>query len=401
MYILIEELKKATELTRQGKLTEATSTIRRALGGIQAMPVAPGRTPPHANAKLHPAELAVDVVDVVFRELPACTERVPENPFAEPAVQHRAARQLLRDQAGRAEQEPTRPAVFEAHRFSSGARTYTYRLYLPPRTDQRLLPVIVMLHGCTQDAADFAAGTAMNELAAQRGCIVVYPEQLARANRMRCWNWFEPSHQHRGRGEPAMIAALALHVVQRCNGDGQRVYVAGLSAGASMAALVGQLYPDVFAAVGVHSGLPAAAATDVRSAHAAMRNAARQPTASAASAAAVPTIVFHGRSDRTVHPDNGRHVVEEAAARAAAAGIALQREEQRLTVAGRTVTRTVYSDPRQVPRLEHWEIAAGTHAWSGGSASGSHTEPSGPSASAAMIDFFLVHQLAPHGAPPT
>jgi poly(hydroxyalkanoate) depolymerase family esterase len=269
---------------------------------------------------------------------------------------------------------------------------------LPPRSDDRLLPVIVMLHGCTQDAADFATGTAMNELAEQRGCIVVYPEQLARSNSMRCWNWFDPSHQHRGRGEPAMIAALAAHVVQRCQGDPRRVYVAGLSAGGAMAALVAQIYPDVFAAVGVHSGLPAGAASDVPSAHAAMRRPARTAATSATSAAVVPTIVFHGDSDRTVHPDNGRHLIAEAVARASASGIALVPQEQTVTVAGRIVRRTTYSDPLGVPRVEHWAIPGGSHAWSGGRAAGTFTEPSGPSASGAMIDFFLAQQLPPGAA---
>lgn len=393
MDTLIEELKKATELTRQGRLVEATSAIQRALGGAEAVPARAGRTPPDANTRARPAEPAPDVADVPFRELPASSQRVLESPLCEPTVRHRETVQLLRDESARAGQAARRPASFEAHRFSSGGRTYSYRLYLPPRADRRLLPVIVMLHGCTQDAADFAAGTAMNELAAQRGCIVVYPEQLALGNRMRCWNWFEPSHQHRGRGEPAMIAGLAMDVVQRFHGDGRRVYVAGLSAGGSMAALVGQLYPEVFAAVGVHSGLPAAAATDVQSAHAAMRTAARKPTASSMSAAAVPTIVFHGASDRIVHPANGRQVILEAAARAASSGMPLHGVEQQVTVDGRRVTRTIYRDAHQVPRLEHWEIAGGMHAWCGGSASGSYAEPSGPSASAAMIDFFLVQQL--------
>jgi poly(hydroxyalkanoate) depolymerase family esterase len=365
MYIPIEELNKAARLIREGRPIEATSIIRR--------------------ARTSPAEPAADVVDVEFREFPR-----PSAPLPQP----------LPGKAGQCKREATRPARFEAHRFQSGGRTYTYWVYVPPRRDGRLLPVLVMLHGCTQEALDFAAGTAMNELAAQRGCIVVYPEQLRRANRMRCWNWFEPSHQQRGRGEPAMIATLAMQVVQHCDGDPQRVYVAGLSAGGAMAALVGQLYPEVFAAVGVHSGLPAAAATDVQSAHAAMRMAARKPMSSATSAALVPTIVFHGRADRTVHPGNGRKVIEEAAARAQAAGIALQCEERQMTVAGRTVTRTVYRDLQQVPRLEHWDIAAGTHAWSGGSVCGSHTDPLGPDASAAMIEFFVAQQLAGDDALP-
>jgi poly(hydroxyalkanoate) depolymerase family esterase len=365
MSILIEELKKATELTRQGRLKEATNAIQRALRGVG--------TPRNAARE-------ADIIEAEFREMgerPARIEAPVRSPQEQPA----------------ARPQPARSPSFEAHRFSSNGRTYAYRVYLPPRADDSPAPVVVMLHGCTQDSADFARGTAMNELAAQRGCIVVYPEQLARANSMRCWNWFEPGHQQRGKGEPAMIAALATHIVQRCNGDPQRVYVAGLSAGGAMATLVAQLYPDVFAAAGVHSGLPAAAATDVRTAQAAMRSGARHNSTGTAPAAAVPTIVFHGASDRTVHPGNGRRIVEEAAGHAAAAGITLQRKEQRTSTAGRPVTRTVYVDERDVARLEHWDIAAGAHAWSGGDAAGTYTQPSGPDASAAMLDFFLAHRL--------
>lgn len=377
MAISMQELSKATELTRAGRLMEATRVIQQALGGFEALRPSAGKAEPRVHRRPSLFEPAADVVDVEFREFRERTELLPP--------------------PGR---EATKPATFEAHRIVSGARTYTYRLYVPPRSDDTPLPVVVMLHGCTQDALDFAAGTAMNELAAQRGCIVVYPEQLVRANGMRCWNWFDPAHQHRGGGEPAMIAALATHVVQRCNGDARRVYVAGLSAGGAMAALVGQLYPDVFAAVGVHSGLPAAAATDVQSAYAAMRKAARKPLEATRPPAPVPTIVFHGRADRTVHPGNGRKLIEEAAARAQAAGVALQCEAQEIMVAGRSVTRTVYRDPQQVARLEHWDIAAGPHAWSGGRACGSHTDPSGPDASAAMIDFFLAQQRMRDDAPP-
>lgn len=393
MYILIDELKKATELTREGRLMEATRAIQCALRGIGApsATVDSARADPRNRARS--AQAPADVADVAFREVAEQAPGVPEVLRTGPGPR-RGAQQFLHDRFGSAQPEPARPAAFEAHRFACGVRTYTYRLYVPPRSDDRLLPVILMLHGCTQDAADFAAGTAMNELAARRGCIVVYPEQLVRANRGRCWNWFEPSHQQRGRGEPAMIAALAQHVVQQCNGDPQRVFIAGLSAGGAMAVLVAQLYPDLFAAVGVHSGLPAGAASDVPSAHAAMRKAARKPIAGTASGAAVPTIVFHGRSDPTVHADNGRRIIAEAVGRASAAAVELRREEQLVTVGGRTVTRTIYNDAREVPRFEHWEIAGGTHAWSGGSTRGSHTDPSGPSASAAMIAFFLHHWLA-------
>lgn len=369
MYIAIEELKRATELTRQGRLMEATSTIKRALGiGREGPPSAEPTSQVHVLERGDAANDVTDVTDVEFREVPVEVEPPPS-----PA--------------------PTEPATFEAHRFASGGRTYTYRVYQPPRSQAAPLPVIVMLHGCTQDSADFAAGTAMNDIAAQQGCIVVYPEQLARSNSMRCWNWFDPLNQQRGGGEPAMIAALAEHVVQRCNGDASRVYVAGLSAGGAMAALVAQLYPEVFAAAGVHSGLPAGAANTVRSAYAAMGQATRRAPPPAARRAAVPTIVFHGTADPTVHPDNGRHVIEDAAARMAAAGMALRRDEQRFTSGGQAVTRTVYSDAAAAPRIEHWEVEGVAHAWSGGSAAGTHADPSGPNASAAMVEFFLRQQL--------
>ena len=362
MYIPLEELKKATALTREGKLMEATAAIQRALGTSRG-PAASEYVPLPPAATVRNAEFADagEVTDVEFREVGARHAPAPD-------------------------------ATFEKHRFASGGHSYAYRLYLPPRKDDQPLPVLVMLHGCTQDATDFAAGTAMNEMAAQRGFIVVYPEQLARSNSMRCWNWFEPAHQRRGQGEPAMIAALAAQVAQRCNGDTRRIYVAGLSAGGAMATLVGQLYPDVFAAVGVHSGLPAGIASNVQSAQAAMRKPARG-AAPAASGPPVPTIVFHGRSDRTVHPDNGRRIAEEAAARATAAGIVLAREDQRTTGAGRPATRTVYKDAEGVSRVEHWEIAGAPHAWSGGSTGGSYTDPAGPRASAAMMDFFQAHRL--------
>ena len=386
MYMSLDEMKRAAELTGEGRLLEASRVILQALETAATPPANPEATQV-ALPTGGDASVRSDITDVEFRELPA---RADEG----------APILLPQPEAAWAQPDAFRPASFEAHRFGFDGRTHAYRLYVPPRSDDRLLPVIVMLHGCTQDAADFAAGTAMNELAAQRGCIVVYPEQLARANCMRCWNWFDPSHQHRGLGEPAMIAALAADVVQRCGGDPRRVYVAGLSAGGAMAALVGQLYPDVFAAVGVHSGLPAGAATDAPSAHAAMRRPARKPGAGATSLAVVPTIVFHGDSDRTVHPDNGCQLIAEAVARATVSDIELQPEEQCLTLGGGTVKRTIYHDPLRVPRLEHWEIAGGTHAWSGGSAAGSYTDPEGPSASAAMIDFFLAQQLAPDAARP-
>lgn len=283
---------------------------------------------------------------------------------------------------------------FEAHRIQSGGQSYLYRLYTPAGEADAPRPVLVLLHGCKQDAADFAAGTAMNALAERHGCIVVYPEQNRSANSMGCWNWFEPAHQRRGAGEPAMIAALAAQVVAQCGGDPARVYIAGLSAGGAMAALTAHLYPEVFAAVGIHSGLGPGAAHDVVSAFAAMRKAQRKGPAGPAGAA-LPAIVFHGSADKTVHPSNAAQIVQDALAAWQAGGQPLQRERQRQGEAGRAAMRTTWRRADGSVVLEQWDVAAGPHAWSGGDAAGSFTDPQGPSASEAMLRFFLAQRRGP------
>ncbi|WP_231402464.1 extracellular catalytic domain type 1 short-chain-length polyhydroxyalkanoate depolymerase [Caenimonas aquaedulcis] len=373
MYIPLEELAKATELTRGGRLQEATQLIQQALqrGAPAGEKPAPAPTPSAPRADV------TDVTDVAFRELPS--------PGGAPAA---AAEQP-------SPASSTGPASFERHAFDGGAKPYTYWLYTPGRQDDSApLPIVVMLHGCTQDGADFATGTAMNELAAVRGCLVVYPEQRQDANSMRCWNWFEPAHQRRDSGEPAMIAALALEVAARHGGDTSRIYIAGLSAGGAMATLVGQLYPDVFAAVGVHSGLPAQSAQDVVGAMSAMRKPAAQRTPSTRAGIAVPTIVFHGNSDRTVHPGNGKRIVQEAVSAADAKGVPLSSRPGPTGASSRTVRRAVHSSAEGQPWVESWEIVGAPHAWSGGRAAGTYTDPQGPDASAAMLDFFLQHRLA-------
>jgi poly(hydroxyalkanoate) depolymerase family esterase len=358
MYIPLEEMARATALTREGRLGEATQAIQRALGGLQTAD-APAATPraPAADA---------DVTDVAFRELLAVV------PPARPAGQ---------------------PGDFTLHEYLHGGQRYAYRLYTPPPHPQPAtpLPVVVMLHGCKQDAADFARGTAMNELARQHGFLVLYPQQHTGANSMGCWNWFEPAHQKRDSGEPAMIASLTQQVVAEHGADAHRVYVAGLSAGGAMAALVGNLYPDVFAAVGVHSGLAPGSASDVVSAFAAMRKA--KGGAAAKPSATLPTVVFHGNADKTVHPGNGQRIVDEFLAASNQSGRPVERTSDTVSDGGkRRATRTVYRSPDGPIMLEHWEIAAGPHAWSGGRAEGSFTDPGGPDASAAFLRFFLAHR---------
>jgi poly(hydroxyalkanoate) depolymerase family esterase len=231
----------------------------------------------------------------------------------------------------------------------------------------------------------------MNAVAEREGFLVVYPEQLRKANQMGCWNWFEAQHQRRGSGEPAMIAALAQAVVASHGGDPKRVYIAGLSAGGAMAAILGELYPDVFAAVGVHSGLPPGSASDVPSAFSAMRKGRGAHTAAGRRTVAIPTIVFHGSADKTVAPGNGQAIVQQQLAAHAAGGTWLEREEAAAAQARRAATCEQWLDDQGRVRLESWQVSGGPHAWSGGHASGSFTDPQGPAASEAMARFFLRH----------
>jgi poly(hydroxyalkanoate) depolymerase family esterase len=244
------------------------------------------------------------------------------------------------------------------------------------------LPLVVMLHGCTQDPDDFAAGTRMNDAAQLQGCFVLYPAQSTKANPQRCWNWFKHSHQQRGRGEPALLAAMTREIMSQHGIDPARVYVAGLSAGGAMAAILGDAYPDLFAAVGVHSGLAAGSAKDLPSALAAMRQGA---AAAGVPQSGVATIVFHGDADTTVHPQNGQHVLS------ASAGPALAPEVD--THRGNNYTRTLHRDAQGRVRAEHWSVHGVGHAWSGGSNAGSYTAPAGPDATGEMLRFFLEHPL--------
>ena len=295
----------------------------------------------------------------------------------------------------------------QAARFTKGKFVfetvpYPYRLYqpaVPAKADAlAAMPLLVLLHGCTQDAQDFAIGTDMNTLADQHQCMVLYPEQASQANARRCWNWFEPEHQQRDRGEPGMIAALTQHVLGgHPQADAGRVYIAGLSAGGAMAALAAGLYPDIFAGVGVHSGLPAGAATNMLAAFSAMRKGAPGE-----SPPALPTIVFHGRADSTVHPDNGQYISDAALSAFESTGLSLLESRSQVstpTESGEQKTpsnaeRVRYSTTGGPSYVEHWQIDKGPHAWSGGNAAGSYTDPSGPSASAAMLAFFLQHRKA-------
>lgn len=291
----------------------------------------------------------------------------------------------------------TLPGTFSEHSFVHATGKRRYKLYVPATYSADLTtpcPLLVMLHGCTQSPDDFAAGTRMNELAEQHGFLVVYPAQSANANRSRCWNWFRPGDQTRENGEPALLAALAQDIVLAFAVDPKRVYVAGLSAGAAMAVILGATYPDVFAAVGAHSGLPYRAAHDVPTAFAAMGGShASLDSADGMHTRGLPSltalIVFQGDADRTVAPSNADTLVRQAVQ--AVASLSADVSEGQST--GRGYTRTIYTTAQGDPLVEFWQIHGAGHAWSGGSPNGTYTDTRGPDASAEMVRFFLQASL--------
>jgi poly(hydroxyalkanoate) depolymerase family esterase len=270
---------------------------------------------------------------------------------------------------------------FTTRSYANAAGARQYKLYVPSRYDSTPLPLVVMLHGCTQDADDFAAGTRMNALAETQGCIVLYPVQSQQANPSKCWNWFKPGDQQASLGEPSIIAGMTREVMASHNVDPARVYVAGMSAGGAMAAIMAQTCPDLYAAVGVHSGLPCGAANSLPSALAAMRG-GKSPGGARTAGARCPIIVFHGDADATVHRSNAEALLDGFRPTAAADG--------RVAAGGRAYTVERFSSPAGVP-AEKWIVTGAAHAWSGGSASGSYTDPAGPDASAEMLRFFLAH----------
>jgi poly(hydroxyalkanoate) depolymerase family esterase len=298
--------------------------------------------------------------------------------------------------------EPEAPGAFVTREFTNQAGTRAYKLYVPARPSDSPMPMVVMLHGCTQSADDFAAGTQMNRLADEHGFLVVYPEQAANANVSKCWNWFKEQDQVRDSGEPSLIAGIVRDVAARHGADPRRIFVAGLSAGAAMAVVLGETYPELFAGVGAHSGLPYGSAHDIPSAMAAMKGgrsgmvhlqspASAAPTPRRRAAQAVPIIVFHGDRDHTVRQTNGAEIIQQARdAHAAEAGTVLQTRMERGTApGGRSYSRTVHADASGQPRMESWTLHGAGHAWSGGDERGSYTDGTGPDASAEMVRFFL------------
>jgi poly(hydroxyalkanoate) depolymerase family esterase len=421
--ILPNHMLEATRLTREGKLTEASALLQRLFRG--EAPADTAATTPQDTAG-PAAGRQPRIIDVD----PGTGEASGPAPAPEPRAtatgrwptgglgtatmpqmpQMPEALRGLLDQinqgglsqglGGLAQSSVVRPAErlpdgaqFVAGSFSSNAGSRGYKLYIPSTYRGEPVPLVVMLHGCTQSPDDFAAGTRMNAVAEEHGCLIVYPGQTQAANAQKCWNWFSPGDQQRDAGEPSLIAGITRQVMRDHAVDPRRVYVAGLSAGGAAAAIMAQAYPDLYAAVGVHSGLACGAARDIPSAFAAMRQGAAAPQQSGGGSAMggnpriIPTIVFHADKDGTVHPRNGDQVI----AQSAAAG-GLRTEVQRGQVpGGHAYSRTIHADTAGRPVLEQWLVHGGGHAWSGGSAAGSYTDPRGPDASREMLRFFLEH----------
>jgi poly(hydroxyalkanoate) depolymerase family esterase len=388
-------IREATRLTRAGQLVEATALLQRMLRGERA---------PDASSDTG-GRLALAAPLIIDAKANA-VEETDHPPQSEPAAstQPRTRSALLDRKEGRSGIGPRgvmkraplstqdivpKGARFIERTYSSPAGSRTYRLFIPSRYREQPLPLVVMLHGCTQSPDDFAAGTRMNFLAEERNCFVAYPAQPSQANQAKCWNWFRKGDQQRGRGEPSLIAGITRQIMDDYSVDRKRVYVGGLSAGAAAAAIMGATYNDVYAAIGIHSGLACGVATDLPSALVAMRQGGSDTKAVSGDRPAVPAIVFHGDRDTTVHPNNGGQILEQSLKT-----MVTQKKVHRGQVpGGHAYTRTILSDASGRGMLEHWNVHGAGHAWSGGSPAGSYTDPRGPDATREMLRFFLEHSL--------
>jgi poly(hydroxyalkanoate) depolymerase family esterase len=414
---------EAMRLIQEGDLGEATAVIQRTLEGSSRG----SRFAPVASLDAHDsADEPIDVESSVVEEASDSRAAAGRGPAASPRLFGSLPLTMpdsmpltmpgglpgLPGTSPRSPEGDIAPAVvptggrFVERSYTNEAGTRSYKLYIPSGYIGQEVPLVVMLHGCTQSPNDIAAGTRMNVLAEEHIFLVAYPAQAQGANMNKCWNWFKASDQQRGRGEPSLVAGITRQIIDEYKVADGRVYVAGMSAGGAMAVIMAEAYPDLYAAVGVHSGLAPGAAHDMPSAFAAMHQGGpatprrNVPTATATgeSARIVPAIVFHGDHDKTVHPRNADHLLEHYCA----AKTTRSRDEaggstprgtvrQGQVPGGHAYTRATYRDAGGRDIVERWTVHGLGHAWSGGSSSGSYTDPKGPDASAEMFRFFNEH----------
>jgi poly(hydroxyalkanoate) depolymerase family esterase len=391
---------EALALVRAGRLQEATDLLmgNSNNGATASANAAPTPSKPSDRMSGLAAQGMANVQDVL-NKLDLRGENISVPPVGG-AAQTAAKR---RSSPGTRAQAPSAsdPGRFERVAFTHNGASHPYFLYTPETAAPAGgRPLVLMLHGCTQDAQDFARGTRMNATAEAAGALVLYPTQTQSANANGCWNWFRPEDQQAGAGEPALLLAMVQHAVDAQAVDAKRVYVAGLSAGGAMAAVLAQQHPEVFAAVGVHSGLPAGAANNMMGALSAMKSGAKgwRAPSPKKGARVVPMIVMHGDADATVHKRNAEQLLASVAAGVATS---VQTQEQGASSDGRRHTRTCVVDSAAAGNVvaEHWLLHGAGHAWSGGDARGSHTSAHGVNASAEMLRFFLANPREGASAP--
>lgn len=417
---------QATRLTRAGQLQEATATIQRTLQGILAPEDSKDTAEQPSNEPINVTAHVIEAEESATVSAPTTSHQanttIEDIPTSKPTQSSPSIfnglktlwnpqRSSWSTRSGISMPNRTRSEVQTEGQFIDGfytnqAGTRSYKLYIPSGYHGQALPLVVMLHGCTQTADDFAAGTRMNILAEKELFFVVYPAQATSANPSKCWNWFKVGDQQRSCGEPSIIAGITDEIVSTYHLDTGRVYVAGLSAGGAMAAIMGVSYPDVYAAIGIHSGLSYGAADDLPSAFAAMQHGGNDSLQQreldclyvGTSARFVPIIVFHGDRDTTVHQRNADQVIAQWAKIHSGGGSkTAQTNLRRVTVTqkqvsnGHAYTRSIYHDKSDYIVMEQWLVHGAGHAWSGGSPHGSFTDPNGPDASVEMVRFFYEH----------
>lgn len=384
-------MRRASRLTRAGRPVAATRAMQKAVSGamVKSAIASLSRIPTMAIEKASTKKKRRKPAPQVRKTRVAPASPPKDRRLSAVVKQLRAVRAAMPSatmltRPAKPSAPPTLPKgaqyLDKTHSCMAGARDF--KLFLPARRPRGPKGLIVMLHGCSQDPNDFATGTNMNRVAQRHGLAVAYPAQTRRDNASSCWNWFVPASQARGAGEPAILASLTRDLMQELGLDQSQVFVAGLSAGGAMAAILAETYPDVFSAAGVHSGLPRGSANTLMSALSAMRNGGK-PSSAAKPDSGMRRIIFHGDDDTTVHPSNAPQIVAGAVGARAPATV------NQKSGMGRDYVRSQYVLPDGTVDVELWQIKGAGHAWSGGKARGSFTDPKGPDASAEMVRFFL------------